>query len=185
MKNLKTVIRRYAKELGFDVVGFTSAEPFLRDEAAAIERIRDGLMDGLPWYTEERVHRATHPKVLLEGARSVISLGISYNTGDPDESHGGPSGKVARYAWGDDYHQVIKDKLRRFVEGLQERLGTPVKTRIFVDDGPMNDRAAAERAGKQFLLPVLDRQLPHMFLEVLVQVLAINSLFFGGHVYAR
>ena len=145
--NREDAIRRYAKELGFDVVGFTSAEPFLRDEAAATERIRNGLMDGLPWFTEERVHRATHPKVLLEGARSVISLAISYNTGDPDASHGGPSGKVARYAWGNDYHDVIKVKLRRFVDGLQERLGTPLKTRIFVDDGPMNDRAAAERAG--------------------------------------
>ena len=147
MKNREDVIRRYGREIGFDVVGFTSAEPFLRDEAAATERIRDGLMDGLPWFTEERVHRATHPKVLLEGARSVISLAISYNTGDPDTSPGSLSGKVARYAWGDDYHEVIKGKLRRFVDGLQERLGTPVKTRIFVDDGPMNDRAAAERAG--------------------------------------
>ncbi len=147
MQNREDVIRRYAKEVGFDVVGFTSAEPFLRDEAAATERVRNGLMDGLSWYTEERVHRATHPKVLLEGARSVISLGISYNTGDPDSTTGGSSGKVARYAWGDDYHDVIKGKLRRFVEGLQERLSTPVKTRIFVDDGPMNDRAAAERAG--------------------------------------
>ena len=147
MSNMENVIRRYAKELGFDIVGFTSAEPFLRDEAAAIERVRSGLMDGLPWYTEERVHRATHPRALLDGAKSVISLGISYNTGDPDSTPGGSSGKVARYAWGDDYHEVIKGKLRRFVAGLQERLGTPVKTRIFVDDGPMNDRAAAERAG--------------------------------------
>ena len=147
MSSMENVIRRYAKELGFDIVGFTSAEPFLRDEAAAIERVRSGLMDGLPWYTEERVHRATHPRALLDGAKSVISLGISYNTGEPDSTPGGSSGKVARYAWGDDYHEVIKGKLRRFVAGLQERLGTPVKTRIFVDDGPMNDRAAAERAG--------------------------------------
>ena len=147
MSNIEQLIRGYAKELGFDIVGFTTAEPFLRDEAATIERVRDGLMDGLPWYTEERVHRATHPRALLDGAKSVISLGISYNTGDPDSTSGGPSGKVARYAWGDDYHEVIKGKLRRFVAGLQERLGTPVKTRIFVDDGPMNDRAAAERAG--------------------------------------
>ncbi|MCH8061183.1 MAG: hypothetical protein IH861_01630 [Chloroflexi bacterium] len=76
MSNMEHIIRRYAKELGFDIVGFTSAEPFLRDEAAAIERVRSGLMDGLPWYTEERVHRATHPRALLDGAKSVISLGF-------------------------------------------------------------------------------------------------------------
>ena len=54
---------------------------------------------------------------------------------------------MARYAWGDDYHGVLKSRLRRFVDGLQERIGRPVKARVFVDDGPMNDRAAAERAG--------------------------------------
>ena len=147
MNNLKESIRAYGKELGFDIVGFTSAEPFLRDERAAIERIRQGQMDGLPWYTEERVHRATHPEILLQGAKSVISLAISYNTAPPEPQADIPSGKIARYAWGDDYHKVIKTKLREFAEGLSQRLSRPIKTRIFVDDGPMNDRAAAERAG--------------------------------------
>ena len=147
MRELEQTIKDYGKELGFDIVGITTSEPFLRDEQASIERIRQGLMDGLPWYTEERVHRATHPGVLLEGAQSVISLAISYNTGAPEARDGVPAGRVARYAWGDDYHKLIKSKLRRFVDGLSERLGKPVKARIFVDDGPMNDRAAAERAG--------------------------------------
>ena len=147
MRELEQTIKDYGKELGFDIVGITTSEPFLRDEQASIERIRQGLMDGLPWYTEERVHRATHPGVLLEGAKSVISLAISYNTGAPEARDGVPAGRVARYAWGDDYHKLIKSKLRRFVDSLSERLGKPVKARIFVDDGPMNDRAAAERAG--------------------------------------
>ena len=145
MGELEQTIKDYGKELGFDIVGITTSEPFLRDEQASIERIRQGLMDGLPWYTEERVHRATHPEVLLEGAKSVISLAISYNTGAPEARDGVPAGRVGRYAWGDDYH--IKNKLRKFVDGLSERLGKQVKARIFVDDGPMNDRAAAERAG--------------------------------------
>ena len=147
MRELEQTIKDYGKELGFDIVGITTSEPFLRDEQASIERIRQGLMDGLPWYTEERVHRATHPGVLLEGAKSVISLAISYNTGAPEARDGVPAGRVARYAWGDDYHKLIKSKLRRFVDSLSERLGKPVKARIFVDDGPTNDRAAAERAG--------------------------------------
>ena len=104
-------------------------------------------MDGLPWYTEERVRRATHPEVLLGGARSIISLGTSYNTGRPEPGSPGPTGSVARYAWGDDYHEVIKAKLRRLVADLPDLAGRAVRTRIFVDDGPMNDRAAAERAG--------------------------------------
>ena len=147
MGNLEKSIKDYGKGLGFDIVGITTAEPFLRDEDAAIERIRQGFMDGLPWYTEERVRRATHPEVLLPEASSIISLAISYFTGEPEGGREGPTGKIARYAWGDDYHQVLKAGLREFVEGLSERVGLPVKARIFVDDGPMNDRAAAERAG--------------------------------------
>ena len=147
MDRIEDAIKRHAGSLGFDLVGIASAEPFLRDERAAIDRIRGGLMDGLPWYTEERVGRANHPEVLLEGARSILSLGTSYNTGRPERGSPGPVGKVARYAWGDDYHDVIKTKLRQLASGLSDIAGREVRTRIFVDDGPMNDRAAAERAG--------------------------------------
>jgi len=147
MGDLEQNIKEYGTSLGFDVVGITTAEPFLRDEEAAIDRIRRGLMDGLPWYTEERVHRSTHPELLLSGARSIISLAMSYLTGVPQPTGHEPIGKVARYAWGDDYHDVLKARLKEFVAGLEPRLGRAVKTRIFVDDGPMNDRAAAERAG--------------------------------------
>ena len=147
MGTLERSIKKYGEELGFDLVGIASAEPFLRDEHAAIQRIREGFMDGLPWYTEERVHRATHPELLLPEARSVISLAMSYLTGEPESGGDGPAGRTGRYAWGDDYHRVLKARLREFVEGLSQRVGRPVNSRIFVDDGPMNDRAAAERAG--------------------------------------
>ena len=147
MGTIEQSVKEYAKSLGFDIVGITSAEPFLRDERAAIQRIRQGLMDGLPWYTEERVRRATHPHALLPDARTVISLAISYYTGESRASRDGPTGKIARYAWGDDYHTLMKARLAEFVDGLSRRVGRTVKARIFVDDGPMNDRAAAERAG--------------------------------------
>ena len=147
MGQLERTMKQYGRSLGFDIVGITTAEPFYRDEQVAVERIRDGLMDGLPWYTEERVRRATHPEVLLPGAKSIISLAMSYLTEEPENGGPGPHGKIARYAWGDDYHQLLKRRLKEFVEGVSERVGRPVRTRIFVDDGPMNDRAAAERAG--------------------------------------
>ena len=144
---LKRSIRQLGIESGFDIVRVTTADAFTRDEAAAIKRIRDGHMDGFSWYTEERVRRANRPQELLEGAQSVISLALSYNTGEPDYPDAQPLGKIARYAWGDDYHDVIKKRLREFASKLPEITGHPVKTRIFVDDGPMNDRAAAARAG--------------------------------------
>ena len=140
-------VKVLAKSLGFDIAGITSADGFERDEAAALDRVRRGLMDGLAWYTEERVRKANRPRELLEGAKSVVSLAMSYNYGEAEPQGRGPHGKIARYAWGDDYHDVMKRRLREFADGLPRIADRAVKTRIFVDDGPMNDRAAAERAG--------------------------------------
>ena len=147
MPTLEQDIKALAREIGFDRVGITGADPFVRDEAAAVERVRSGLMDGLPWYTEERVRRMNRPRLLLEGARSVVSLALSYNTGEPSDDAPDPRGKVARYAWGRDYHSLIKSRTRRFVRELPDVVGGPVRARYFVDDGPMNDRAVAERSG--------------------------------------
>ena len=143
-------IKNLGTKLGFDLIGITTAEPFVRDENAALKRVRQGLMDGLPWYTEERVQKANRPTTLLPEAKSIVSLAISYFTGESDTDHDRVTGKVARYAWGNDYHLVIKERLDKFVNGLPAIAGRPVKTRRFVDDGPMNDRAAAERAGIGF-----------------------------------
>ena len=140
-------IKDLALSIGFDRVGITDAAPFVRDEKAAAARVRDGLMDGLAWYTEERVRRMNRPKTLLDGARSVISLAMSYKTTEPPTASDVPRGRVARYAWGRDYHSLIKARIRRFVRELPDAVGEPVRARHFVDDGPMNDRAAAERAG--------------------------------------
>lgn len=147
MVNIREQLNHHAIELGFDLIRVTSAEPFVRDEQAATERVRDGLMDGLSWYTEERVHKANRPQELLQGAKSVISLAICYNSGAPKQTDTRPIGKIARYAWGDDYHDVIKKKLRELVTRLSEVCGQNIGSRVFVDDGPMNDRAAAARSG--------------------------------------
>ena len=77
----------------------------------------------------------------------MVSLAISYNTGEPDDDDDALRGKIARYAWGDDYHELLKPRLRRFADALTPLAGREVRTRVFVDDGPMNDRAAAARSG--------------------------------------
>ena len=146
MEKLERQVKNLGLKAGFDLVGITSAEKFVRDEQVSIARVRSGLMDGLSWYTEDRVKKANDPGMLLEDARSIISLAVSYNTRE-NKNKNKITGKIARYAWGEDYHDVIKQKLRCFVEELKLLVGEDVKTRIFVDDGPMNDRAAAERAG--------------------------------------
>ena len=78
MSDVKALVVERARRCGFDLVGVTSAEEFAADRQAALERIREGRMDGLPWYTESRVMRGTSPAELLPGARSVICLGLSY-----------------------------------------------------------------------------------------------------------
>ncbi len=144
----KDTVKGYALEMGFDLVRVSSAQEFAEDRAAALERLRAGLMGGLPWYSEARVFRGTSPRELLPGARSIICLGLSYYRPDsPVAAAEASAGRVARYARGLDYHKPMKRRMRAYVEGLCARLDTQFAARWYVDDGPMLDRAAARRAG--------------------------------------
>jgi epoxyqueuosine reductase len=139
-------VKLLAREAGFHLVGVTSAEPLAEAERVIAERVQAGLMDGLPWYTEARARRGCHPERLLPGARSIIALGLSYDTGPvPEPGDHALRGRVARYAWGQDYHKVFERRVRVFMERLGE-LGRS-KARFYVDYGPMPDRAVAQRAG--------------------------------------
>jgi epoxyqueuosine reductase len=146
--DVKSAIKDFALESGFDLVQVTSAGEFTEDRAVTLERLGAGLMDGLPWFTETRVLRGTDPQALLPGARSIICLGLNYYQDlQENPASEGPEGKVARYAWSRDYHKVMKKRMRAYVTGLRSRLGSEFSARWYVDDGPMLDRAAAQRAG--------------------------------------
>ncbi len=158
-------IKEYAYGLGFDIARITSAEAFPEAEHVIKERIAQGLMDGLPWFTAERADVSCHPDALLPDARSIISLAMFYLTEQPTGENvgignastrepvrtGGPRGQISRYAWGDDYHEVIKPKLQQFALWLREyargEISGELETRLFVDTGRMVDRAVAQRAG--------------------------------------
>src|SRR6266700_4202403 len=146
------IIKDYAYTLGFDSVLITTADAFPEAERIIKERIAQGLMDGLPWLTTERADVSCHPDALLPEARSIIALGMCYLSRQPDEEEGdGPRGRISRYAWGDDYHELIKAKLQQFSVWLRaytkDTLGKELETRLFVDTGRMVDRAVAQRAG--------------------------------------
>lgn len=140
-------VKGWTRELGFDLVGIASADKFDDHESVALERIGEGLMDGLPWFTPARVRRGCTPDDLLPGAKSIITVGLSYYVDEPQDAPPSPTGKVARYAWGDDYHKVMKRKLKLLADKLSEELTDGAHSRWYVDDGPMLDRAAADRAG--------------------------------------
>jgi epoxyqueuosine reductase len=146
---LKAEIAARAHELGFDLVRFASPAPFPEAQRVLEERIAQGLLSGLQWFTAERASVAGDPSKLMPGVRTIVSLGISYLSDEPFtlSEPGNPRGRVARYAWGLDYHDVFKDKLWALHALVQERLGRPVEARALVDTARIVDRAVAQRAG--------------------------------------
>lgn len=146
MDDVKAFLAEQASALGFCAVGVAGVQPFERHEAMALSRLERGLMGGLPWYTEARVRRGCRPLGLLPSARSIISVAMPYPD-DLEGPHRGLGGWVSRYAWGPDYHGLMKDGLQALVTALGKQLGRKVASRIYVDDGPVLDRAVAERSG--------------------------------------
>ncbi|MCA1688106.1 MAG: tRNA epoxyqueuosine(34) reductase QueG, partial [Actinobacteria bacterium] len=100
-------------------------------------------------YMRRPVELLSDPRKLQKSAKSVVSLGVSYYPGDhPENTEGG--GRVARYAWGRDYHEVIKERLFGLREELEEELGVKIKARGFTDAVPLLERSAAQHAGLGF-----------------------------------
>ena len=143
-------IKEQAYALGFDIVRVTAAEPFPEAEAAIKQRVGAGYFEGMDWFTADRAEVSCNPRALLPSARSVIALGTFYLTDAPRDltAPGDPHGRVSCYAWGDDYHEVIRARLDQLVAFIRE-LAPPgdEKTIVFVDTGRMVDRAVAQRSG--------------------------------------
>jgi epoxyqueuosine reductase len=154
---LEAKIRGVAAALGFDAVGFTGAEPTERTRYLR-EWVRRGFA-GEMHYIERRLEERVDPRRVLPEARSIIVVGL-YSPGeaaagesssaaaDPEARHGEPRrGRIARYAGGDDYHDVILDRLRCLESALPALAGRPFRSRSYVDTGPVSERAAAAAAG--------------------------------------
>jgi epoxyqueuosine reductase len=143
----RRVLEERAREAGFDLVGVASAEP-LREGGERLREWQEAGMAADMGYMHRPVELLANPKKLQKSARSVVSLGVSYYPGDHPENEGG--GRVARYAWGRDYHEVIKARLFRLREELEEELGVRIKARGFTDAVPLLERSAAQHAGLGF-----------------------------------
>jgi epoxyqueuosine reductase len=134
-------IKQLAHELGFSFCGISKAE-FLKEEAARLEEwLRRGYQ-GKMEYLERNFDKRLDPTLLVPGAKSVISLIFNYY---PKETSGSEL-KIAKYAYGEDYHFVVKDLLKVFMERLKEKIGA-VEGRAFVDSAPVMERAWARRSG--------------------------------------
>jgi epoxyqueuosine reductase len=109
--------------------------------------LNEGHQGEMGWLNAARTRLATRPTELLPDAKSLIVVGVSYRTEEPSPA---PGGRVARYAWGGDYHDALKSRLKLLKAFLSQRVQEPVKSRIFVDSGPLVERDAAVRAGLGF-----------------------------------
>jgi len=136
------MIKAEAKRLGFLSCGISEAG-YLEEEAPRLEAWLKKGMHGEMAYMENYFDKRLDPRKLVPGAKSVISLLYNYY---PSEEQRGDSFKISKYAYGEDYHQVIKGKLRQLLEYIQEEIGQ-VHGRAFVDSAPVLDKAWAARSG--------------------------------------
>jgi epoxyqueuosine reductase len=149
VSGLEEQIKEAARHLGFEVVGVTSVTPFARDEKAFREWCELGFAAGMSYMTRSPAMNA-QPKLLAPWSVSLITLAINYYAAAPEFEHEHRFGRVARYAWGRDYHLVVKPRLMTLAAEIETLAARPVHARCFVDAVPLLERAAAARAGLGF-----------------------------------
>ncbi|MEN8811364.1 MAG: tRNA epoxyqueuosine(34) reductase QueG [Flavobacteriales bacterium] len=136
------LIKQKAHELGFMFCGVSRAE-FLEEEAPRLEKWLNANMHGSMSYMENHFDKRLDPRLLVDGAKSVVSLALNYF---PEKIQVSDSYKLSKYAYGEDYHFIIKYKLKELMKFIQSEIGE-VEGRVFVDSAPVLDRAWAKKSG--------------------------------------
>jgi len=141
------LIKKEAKALGFFSCGIAKAA-FLDEEAPKLEQWLKEGRHGKMTYMEKYFDKRLDPTLLVPGAKSVVSLLLNYHTEDTQHDPSAP--KLSSYAFGQDYHSVIKEKLTQLMLRLRDQIGE-IEGRVFVDSAPVMDKAWAKRAGLGWL----------------------------------
>lgn len=149
VSDLVTQIKHASRDLGFNVTRITSTEP-LADHDAAYQEWREAGFAAEMGYMTRRPDLHARPRVLAPYAMSLITLAVDYYTAAAVGYHDNRYGRVARYAWGLDYHDVVKPRLQALVGKIEHIAARPIHARCFVDAVPLLERAAAARAGVGF-----------------------------------
>jgi epoxyqueuosine reductase len=162
MGSLREVVKAEAHRLGFDLVGVTT--PDIPPHYGVYERWLTAGRHGEMGYlaTERARQRRADPRLILPECRSILLLGIRYSKnrsesslslrarnprGGQEEGDSGITGSVAAYAWGDDYHNVLPERLQTLVAFIEDQVGGKVPNRWYTDTGPILERDLAGRAG--------------------------------------
>jgi len=135
-------IKEEARRLGFSACGISKAE-FLKDEAPRLEQWLSKNFHGEMHYMANHFDKRLDPGLLVPGAKSVISLLYNYY---PEAQQHKSSYQISKYAYGEDYHHVIKDKLKEMVASMQDLIGD-FHARVFTDSAPIMERAWAQKSG--------------------------------------
>ena len=137
------LIKAEAKRLGFEYCGISKAD-FLEEEAPRLEDWLEKNRNGKMAYMENYFDKRLDPRLLVDGAKSVVSLLLNYFPEQKQSDETAP--KISKYAYGKDYHFVIKEKLKMLSQFISENIGE-VNGRAFVDSAPVLDKAWAKKSG--------------------------------------
>lgn len=137
------IVKELAAQCGFSFCGISKAE-FLQEDARRLENWLKSKLHAEMQYMENHFDKRLDPTLLVPGAKSVISLMYNYFPEQADLSQG--KYKISRYAYGQDYHNVIKDQLFKLSEKIQQEIGS-IQGRVFVDSAPVLERSWAARSG--------------------------------------
>lgn len=184
-------IEEDAKAAGFDLCGVVRAEEFPELENTA-EWLARGYAGQMKYLHDSR---REDPSRAMPGVRSIIVCAISYNTDNPLSTElelasreGAPRGWVSRYGWGDDYHDVLLERLEVLMARLRERFMEPFEARAYVDTGPIQERVAAKYAGLGWLgknTLLLNQTIgSYFFLGVILTTLELEPTLGAGEMPA-
>lgn len=148
MSALSNWIVAEAEQLGFDACGIASARA-LDEESVLVEQWLDEGREGEMGYLTRNREKRYDPRLLVEGTKSIVT--VLYNYFPKQQIGDNGRYKIAKYAYGADYHDVLKRKMRQLLERIETQTGKLEGTRIFVDSAPVLDRAWAVRCGLGFI----------------------------------
>ncbi|WP_372366659.1 tRNA epoxyqueuosine(34) reductase QueG [Candidatus Uabimicrobium sp. HlEnr_7] len=143
-KHYSKKIKEKALELGFCHVGIAKAD-FLEKEQQLLKKWLKNGFHGKMQYMENHFEKRVDPRELVPGAKSIVSVAMNYYTKE-QHSADKAQGKISRYAWGDDYHDVMKERLKEFLAFICT-LNEDISGRVFVDSAPIMDKVWAVRSG--------------------------------------
>ncbi len=141
-------VKWLAAQHGLKVSSVTTAEPFAELGDHLERHIDAGHVEGLDWFTHERARFSTDVRNLHPTATSILSVGLTYWPGPNDKPDDGVRrGRISRYAWGRDYHRVLKRRMKALLAALEDEFGRAIEARTLVDTARVVDRAIAARSG--------------------------------------